>query len=980
MRRSVSAALVAALAVPALAVPSPAGSVVIRDDVAEAAGGIGSYYDSGNGYPATAFIGMGCTGTLINARTIVTAAHCFGSQQAADAAAGGTSVSFQPIAGLPEAFASSVLVHPGYSDDSFAWRDVAIITLDRPITSITPIPLARSVSPDGQQVTIVGYGLAAVASNPGATVDDERRRVATNSLNFAGPASGLPGDATEGGARLLHDQPVLAVDVDHVPFDEDYNALADAVARALEGGGAPGDSGGPLYLTLPDGRLMLVGILTGGLLPSNVEDADFAINHSLLLGYGGITLWQSVPYFYDWIAANSPLRWTAAEAGDGVWSSAAHWSGGEVPNNSSGYVAGGGARYFDVTLNQPGTTRLDVDATIDSLFVEHPDAVLDIAEPYRLTAEIGTTLSDGRLRVDGLLDSPWLRIAGGTLEGSGRIAALQGVRQSGGTVSPGGVGAIGTLSIDGSFVQSGGVLLSELSGGQTDLLSVTGTASLGGELQIGLLDGVPRTGSVYTVATADGGLATDLEDPAAIGAVTFSLAARDDAITVAVGRRSFETLATDENQLALAGVLDEARAQGLFGNDFFDSLDPLPAPQMAQAFDQLGGAPTTAGRTAQAISAQFLGAASQRLAALRAGDGALGADNATALRMLMTPDPAASVLLTAGADPTEEQLMTRPRLSGPTDAMGSAVSHGPVFALGRDSGVGGGTESLPLGIWIQPYGLWASRSGESSGDRYDTTVGGVAAGLDYRLSGSGRNDGLLVGLSFGFAQADTYYDDVSSETRQRSYQAGLYGGWWSGPWSLDAGVGASLNRYETRRDIAFGSVDSTAEASYDGWDYSGYLEGRYRHEVAVGGPGLLEITPMAGLQALRLSTDSYSEEGAGGLALSVGSDRVTSLRSSLGAALAYPLELEDGTLLRPEVRARWSHEFADTGTAVDARFAAGGASFAVAAEELGRDAALLGIGLEAQLNPALSLSLGYDSQIQTDYTVHAVTGSLRWSF
>src|SRR5690606_35649294 len=171
-------------------------------------------------------------------------------------------------------------------------------------------------------------------------------------------------------------------------FDEDYNSLADAVARALEGGGAPGDSGGPLYLTLPDGSLMLVGILTGGLLPSNIEDADFEIGHSLLLGYGGITLWQSVPYFYAWITSNSPLRWATAEAGDGDWSSAAHWSGGEVPNNSSGYVAGGGARYYNVTLGQAGTTRLDMDATIDSLSVAHPGAVLDIAKPYGLTAEI----------------------------------------------------------------------------------------------------------------------------------------------------------------------------------------------------------------------------------------------------------------------------------------------------------------------------------------------------------------------------------------------------------------------------------------------------------------------------------------------------------------------------------------------------------------------------------------------------------------
>ncbi|MEX2631178.1 MAG: autotransporter domain-containing protein [Tistlia sp.] len=966
------------LAATALSVPAPTQAVVIRDDVAAAAGGLSNYFDSANAFPFVGYLDMGCTGTLIDARTIVTAAHCFGSQRDADLAGAGA-VSFKSIVAAPaDARFSSVLVHPDYREDVFARRDIAIIALDRPITSIRPIPLARSVTADGQEVVIVGYGLSTLASDPDGVLDDSRRRVATNSLDFLGRASDLP---PSGDDELPDDQTVLAVDVDHVPEDPDYSSLGASLARALEGGGAPGDSGGPLFLVLPDGSLVLIGVLTGGHAPTEAAEVEGAIfNGKLMLGYGGITLWQSVPFFYDWLQENSFLRWTSAEAGDGDWSSPGHWSGGVVPNNAQGYVEGGRARYYNVTLDQAGRTRLDIDATVDSLTVRNALARLDILKSRTLETEAGTTLSSGLLHVDGSLKAAWLDLLGGTLAGRGRVSTSAGLLQTGGTVSPGGTGAIGRLSIEGTFDQRGGRLLAELKGAEADRLEVTGgTARLGGTLEVGLLSAPPDIGARFTVVTGDDLELSKLDDPEPLGAVTFQLVGSPQALSLEVGRQPLTNLATDANQAAIAAVLDAGRTSGLFPRSFYDSLDPLLAPELARAFDQIGGASTTAGTTARITSAQFLGAASQRVAAVRAG-GALGGDNATALRLLMSPDPEASVLIDAGLDPSDEQLLSRPRFAGPSDGLGTAAAAGPVLALGRGSDQTSGSDALPFGVWVQPYGLWASRDGESRGDRYDTTLGGLAAGADYRLSGEGAESGLLLGLSFGYARADTGYDDLDGSTRQRSYQAGLYSGWWDGPWSLDAGLGIALNRYETERTVAFGAVKETAEGRYDGYEVSGYLEGGRRFELELGTGAALEVTPLAGLQFLHLSTESYDESGAGSLDLSVGSDRTTSLRSSLGAAFGYPLQLDAETLLRPEVHLRWSHEFADTHSSLDARLAAGGTGFAIRSGDLGRDAALIGAGVSAEIGSNLDLSLGYDAQVQSGYIAHAVTGLLRWSF
>ena len=209
----------------------------------------------------------------------------------------------------------------------------------------------------------------------------------------------------------------------------------------------------------------------------------------------------------------------------------------------------------------------------------------------------------------------------------------------------------------------------------------------------------------------------------------------------------------------------------------------------------------------------------------------------------------------------------------------------------------------------------------------------------------------------------------------------IYGGWWRGPWSLDAGIGAAVNSYRSRRDLNFGTTRATAEGDYRGRQLSGHLDARHQQRFAVGGPGMLEVGPMAGLQALRLETDSYDETGAGAMNLSVAADTVTSLRSSLGGAVAYPMTLPDGTWLRPELRLRWAHEFADTATVVDAAFAGpGGAAFEVRSDDLDRDSALLGAGLEARLKGGLSLSGAYDLQLQQGYSVQALTARMRLAF
>src|SRR5687768_14602595 len=97
-----------------------------------------------------------CSGTLIGCDSFLTAAHCVCP------GAGGDCQSPTPVepfrvffqhAGFFEV--TAVRVHPGFN---FPDNDVAVLTLERPVTGITPTPLQDAAPALGTEGTIVGFG------------------------------------------------------------------------------------------------------------------------------------------------------------------------------------------------------------------------------------------------------------------------------------------------------------------------------------------------------------------------------------------------------------------------------------------------------------------------------------------------------------------------------------------------------------------------------------------------------------------------------------------------------------------------------------------------------------------------------------------------------------------------------------------------------------------------------------------------------
>ena len=295
------------------------------------------------------FIGL-CTGTLINPRTVIFAAHCVNDRAPTDY---GSATDDTPIGfgfsnnnrpGLIDWYfgghmtnealafynANYVNYHPGSLEPdavSFLYSDIAVASLDTPAQDIPTWALMFSALPapetiddvngSGYHVTITGYGRNGAGAEGSVNGIDYRRRVAEN---IVGGLASL--DQFEnflfGGASTTYPQNLYWIDFDDPTRQDffDFNAWKDD-GLPNEGITAGGDSGGPLILDDTFDTPVVLGVLSGGY--------TRFFNGQGPNSYGTASFYQPLYLYWDWIVENNPYRYVAAQEGDGAWEDPEHW-------------------------------------------------------------------------------------------------------------------------------------------------------------------------------------------------------------------------------------------------------------------------------------------------------------------------------------------------------------------------------------------------------------------------------------------------------------------------------------------------------------------------------------------------------------------------------------------------------------------------------------------------------------------------------
>jgi T5SS/PEP-CTERM-associated repeat protein len=303
-------------------------------------------------------------------------------------------------------------------------------------------------------------------------------------------------------------------------------------------------------------------------------------------------------------------------------------------------------------------------------------------------------------------------------------------------------------------------------------------------------------------------------------------------------------------------------------------------------------------------------------------------------------------------------------IQGMTEGLGELAKHASRRPADTPEGAAGPhrPDQGPRG-WVRSYGSWGDRSADGAFSAYDHTMYGTLVGIDWLQ----RSD-ILFGVAGGYVRSDIDQDDGSRSEATTGYGV-VYVSLGTEDWFGDISGAFGRSSIENRSGTVFGN-----RSDYNAGNFALYLGGG--REIRFGGDRFT-LTPEGSLLLTSYQQGDYVETGLLPRAVEA-YDRQSAI-SGLGARLAMQEEYET-LLLKPELRARWLHEFNADTESVNYTLVNGSGDYRFIMPAAEENILELGAGLTGRIDDAWSLVLDVDWRIGEDYDAYAVGGRVMYEF
>jgi len=494
-----------------------------------------------------------------------------------------------------------------------------------------------------------------------------------------------------------------------------------------------------------------------------------------------------------------------------------------------------------------------------------------------------------------------------------------------GTISPG--NSIGTLTIVGNYTQAtGSSYLVEVSPTAADLIAVSGTATIQGGTTLSIH---PSSGN-YPITNSY----TILTSAGLTG--TYSN------VTNEMPLLRFGVRYDAFNVYLDVFIAQFAAASGCGGNIgqvalYLDSLSPIPGSDLAFAID-----------------------------ILRSFDSVTQINNGLAQ---LSPAPYKNFILAQ-----EENVISVSR--GISDHLNTLINTNCRREVDRKN---------RWEVWSDVFGDWAQMSNRSSGHcaedeflGYHATGGGALIGADYSF-----NNQCVLGITGAYSYSDVHVNESRAKGHINSYYGALYAIIHSRHIFFDLALIGGYDQFHASRKIEYGTLNRNAHTNHGGWDFDGHMDGGFIIGTTT------EIRPFFAVDYLYIHENSFRENGADSLNLSVSETNNMLLRSEAGFNFSHCFRVSHGKWI-PQVRLSAVHEtfnlnsdssLGSNGDSYQSHFRGESGSFTVKNQNTNRTLFSPGVGISGVFfEDTMLFSLDYFGEFSGDYSNQVVKGEFSWLF